>query len=179
MKEYRGCIGLVKGHTWLSKAIRYFMNVYRKRKGLPAMPLYNHAFIFVELFDKMYAVEALWNGIIARPFEDAYPKKKWKRIKVKVPKRPFSKEEIEIIEKTACSYAFKRTKYQYSNFFSQIIWTWLGIWLGTGKTNKRFYYTEFAAYCVNKVRMFFKHPERVNPLDIDINKYFEDVELCK
>jgi hypothetical protein len=178
MKEYRGCIGLVRGHTWLSKAIRYYMNVYRKRKGLSPMPLYNHAFLFVEIMGgEMYAVEALWNGIIAHPLKKAYPKKKWNKIKVKVPKRSFSKTEIDIIEQTAIHYAFKRTKYQFSNFLSQIIWTWLGVWIGTGKTDQRFYCTEFAAYCVNKTRQFFKHPERVNPLDIDINSYFKDKYL--
>lgn len=175
MEKFLGCIGLCKGHTWLSRAIRYFMNVYRKRKGLSAMPLYNHAFILVKENNEFFAVEALATGIKKRLFSEAYPKKKWNKVIMKVPIVPFTETEKAIIQQTALDCV--NTPYQYTSFLSQILWTWFGIWIGSDKNiDKSFYCTEFAAYCINQARPFFEHPERVNPLDIDL---CERLKTCK
>lgn len=176
-----GDIILYKGNSVLSKSIRFFMEQYRKKLGLEKRVLFNHAAMVVEVWGRLYVAEANAEGITISPYEDTYAKK-LDKIKILSPKKAYSKAEKELVSKTASAYCFDPTRYDFLNFLFQIDMIrkqtknsgkeWAG---PTGsKAEKRLYCTEAVATWANKVRPdTFAEPWTVNPLDVDLNKYYK------
>ena len=176
-----GDIILVRGNSFISKAIRFHMALYRKQLGIPERELFSHAGTIVEIWGKKYVVEAQSNGININPLEDAYGDKDPKDYIIKTPKKPYSKVEIERINKIASKSSFNPTRYDFLAFIYQIDMirrtrhTTNKKWAGpTGKkATDRLYCTEACATWANGVRPgTFDKPWSVNPLDIDINRYY-------
>lgn len=172
-----GDIGLVKSKGFLPTSIRWFMNIYKKIKGLPkSTETYNHVFTVIDVNGMLYVVEALSSGVNIRPFTGTYSLKA--NVKYKTPIKPYSAEEKTKISVLASNMVFKPHRY---DFVSLLIWQPLfvltGKWYGS-KNNKatgRFYCSELAATLSNLVRAnTFKDAYTVNPADIDVNKYYRD-----
>lgn len=179
-----GDILLVHGSGFISKSIQYFMGIYKKRKGIPKSKLYNHAAIIIEVWGRLYAAEALATGINIAPLEQAYPEGKWENIKVRTPKKPYNKEEQELISKIAVAYAFTPTRYGYGDLLAHAAAIISGKgydgWVGKKeeRAEKRQHCTEYCATCANKVRPnTYEFQWHANPVDIEINKYYVDKEM--
>lgn len=172
-----GDIGLVKSKGFLPKAIRLFMNVYKKTQGLPTLSeTYNHAFVIINIWDNLFVVEAEAKGVVIQPFELTYKNKD--NVKYKTPIKPYSEAEVEKISKLAATLVFETRRY---DFISLLVWQPLlvltGKWYGSknNKATKRFYCSELAATLANLVRAnTFSKPYAVNPADLDVNKYYKD-----
>lgn len=178
-----GDIILYKGTKALSKSIQFFMERYRKKLGLEKRTLFNHAAMVVDLWGQTYVAEANEKGIEVNPFTNVYGSK-LKRIKVLRPKKGYSKAEQELVSKTAIAYSLNPTRYDFFGIWYQIQMIrkqtanagkeWDG---PTGsKAENRLYCTEAVATWANKVRPdTFEKAWSINPLDIDLNKYYETV----
>jgi hypothetical protein len=139
----------------------------------------------VEIWGKLYAVEALANGNNINPIED-YVKYNNKDLLVRTPRKPYSKTEKELMNTTASKAAFKPTRYDYLGIIYQIDMikrtknSMNKKWAGpTGdKATDRLYCSEACANWANIVRPgTFDKPWAVNPLDIDLNKYYINKDI--
>jgi hypothetical protein len=167
----------------IGKAIQFFMKRYLKKLGIEKSVVYNHSATIINLYDRLFVGEALGKGITISPFDDTYANK-LDRIKIITPKKAYSKIEKEKINKVVLSYVLKPTRYDFLNFWYQIKMilntTKKGDkdWDGpTGKkATKRMYCTEASATWANEIRQnTFKDPWSINPVDIDLNKYYKVV----
>jgi len=176
-----GDIILYRGTGWLSRAIRFFMNKYRKRLGLDERILYNHAAMIIDYDNDLYVAEANEKGIEIASFKRTYFNRTG-NIKIITPKKAYTVSEKEIVSKAAISNAFQPTRYDFFNFWFQIKMIrkttkegykdWDGP-TGEEATN-RLYCTEAVATWANKVRPnTFDKPWSINPLDIDLNNYYK------
>lgn len=170
-----GDIVLHKNKSFLARAIRFFMDKYRKRLNLPEMELFNHVSVIVELWGTLWVAEAAEKGIQIVPLSDLYNQ----YIKVKRFNNPLTQEEKESVSKYAVKYALNPHRYDFFNFIFQAIMIARGKWSGPKgkKAEKRIYCSEFAAMCMKYIRNSFKNTYDKNPLDIDISKDLKDVEL--
>jgi len=162
-------------------AIKFFMRRYAKKLKLVKKEVYNHSATVIDLYDTIYVGEAIGTGINIRPFELVYGSR-LNRIKVLTPKKAYSKAEKNKISKVVVERVLIPTRYDFLNFWYQIRMimkttrTGKKEWVGpTGKkASKRLYCTEASATWANLVRPgTFDKPWTVNPLDIDINKYYK------
>lgn len=181
-----GDILLTRGNYWISKVIRYFMEKYRKNLGLKPMEVYSHAAMVIDMWGVLYVTEALQGGITITPLEEAYGKYSLKDLKLKTPRKSYSKSERECMSKIASKNAFRPTRYD----FLALLWQIKRVnhakntvdpnWSGSteDKATRRLYCTEACAYWSNQVRPnTFKEPWATNPLDVDINQYYIDKDI--
>lgn len=184
-----GDIGLTINKGFVPKAIRFFMNMYRKSLGLKERTVYNHVFTVIDVWGKTYVAEAMSNGFNIRPAA-VYDKLASKgKVKIKVPKKPYTDEEKRKISQEATKLTFSPTRYDYLNFWYQLkmivrmsFTKGEAKWSGPigRKAARRLYCSESAAYLANKVRPdTFKESASTNPLDIDINKNYKDLHATK
>ncbi len=178
-----GDIILFRGTSWLSRSIQFVMKRYRKRLGLAPRIIYNHAAMIVTYKGEPYVVEANAKGIEASAFDAIYINR-LNKIKIISPKKAYTKVEKSKISDVAINSCFRPTRYDFFNFFYQIDLvlrtksTTNKKWLGPkeGKAEKRLYCTEAVATWANKVRPnTFNKPWSVNPLDVDLNKYYKEI----
>jgi hypothetical protein len=186
MKEQlkAGDIGLHKGTSMVSKIIEWFMGRYAKKLGIKNPRLWSHAWMFIDVWGQLYVAEADSNGINVIPFiGSSYDKDRTTWIS-KTPIKPYSKEEKEKVSKSAIENVFSPTRYDFFGLFYQIgkvINTKNSTdsnWGGpTGdKSERRMYCSEAVADWSNDVRpRTFDQPWAVNPLDVDLNKYYRDM----
>lgn len=181
-----GDILLVRGDSFISKAIRFHMEAYRKALGIPKRELYSHSATVISVWGKLYVAEAQADGINIRTFEEAYGDKDLRNMLVKTPRKPYTKSEQEHISKVASNCTFKPTRYDFLSILYQVdmirwaILTKNKKWSGPEgkKAEKRMYCTEASATWANTVRPnTFDKPWTINPLDIDLNKYYIDKDI--
>lgn len=177
-----GDIGLFKGKAWVSKQIMKAMNIYRKKKGLPKRELYSHAFMVVNVWNKIYVAEAQANGIVVKPFDETYAKN-MDRVKMLTPIKPYTAAEQKKVSKIAVDNSLTPTRYDYFGLLWQLKMVLSPLtrkkkkdWDGpTGdKATKRMYCTEAVATWANKVREnTFDMQYSINPLDVDLNPNYK------
>jgi hypothetical protein len=177
-----GDIILTSENSFLSKQIRRFMNIYRKKLGLPVRTLYSHAAGVIEVWGEIYVVEAIADGVNIRKFEDTYAKR-MNRSKVLTPKKIYSKDEAKEYCKIAQEMTFKPHRYDILGLIYQMDMivrtknTMNENWAGpTGnKATDRLYCSELVATLASIVRpRTFNKPYATNPLDVDLNKWYKD-----
>lgn len=176
-----GDIGLSINDSFLAKSIRFFMNVYRRIKGLNGMQLFNHSFLFIWINDELFVTEAIERGAVIRPYKSAYLKENI-RHKIKTRIVPYTEEEMERLQLYSIEFMGSNREYDFMNFPFQIIYILSGgkKWYGkTGKKGrKRIYCTEMTATIVNHIRQTWDRPWAVNPLDIDTKgSYVDKIDL--
>lgn len=178
-----GDIILFKGTSLLSRSIRFVMEIYRKKLGLSARELYNHAALIINYKNRLYVAEANSKGIEVNPFEVAYGNKLGK-IKIISPKKAYSKNEKSDVSDVAIADSFNPTRYDFFNFIYQLDMVRRTTsesgkkWIGPkgDKAEKRLYCSEAVATWVNEVRPnTFNKPWTINPLDIDLNRYYKTI----
>lgn len=175
-KVIPGDIILVKGNTWVAKQIRRLMNLYLKKRGLKNREVYSHAAIVIDIWNELYVAEAGPRGIQIVPFDFTY-RRILDKVKIKTPKKPYTKREREYISKNVVKTVFKPTRYDYFGLLHQIEYILTGTWDGKvgQKAKKRLYCTEAVAGWVNTVRpKTFDNEASINPVDIDTNRYYKD-----
>lgn len=165
----------------LGSAIKYYMKKYAKKLGLSKKEVYNHSATVILLYNRLFVGEALGKGIHVRPFDNVYGNKLG-RIKILTPKKEYTKTEKTRLSKAVISDVLVPTRYDFLNFLYQIRMirkttrtgekTWSG---PVGReAQKRLYCSEASATWANQIRPgTFEDPWTVNPLDIDINKYYK------
>lgn len=186
-KVKAGDIILYQGNTFLSKGIMFFMKRYMKRLKVADRALFSHAALVVEYKGRLVVAEANAKGIEVNDFLATYAKKA-SRIKILTPKKVYSKTEQSKISDVAISYAFDPTRYDFFNFIFQIDMIRSTSkkegkkknkrWVGPkgDKATKKLYCSEAVATWANEVRPnTFAKPWTVNPLDIDLNKYYKTI----
>lgn len=172
-----GDIILYGNHTFVSKCIQFFMKILRKKKGLPVPKgiIASHAGTLINMWGQLYIAEALENGIVVRPFVEAY-KNKMDKVKILSPKKAYSIPEQERISKVAAEDSLKPHRYDFFGLWFQLKLVLTGKWTGpTGdKADRRLYCTEAVANWANRVRPnTFSNEESVGPFDIEFNKYYQ------
>jgi hypothetical protein len=169
-----GDVILVKGTSWIARAIQFFMNIYRHLRGYGDIQIYNHAAMFVEIFGEIYVAEALGKGVTIAPYKDTYLGKD--NYIILEPVVPITPKEKDLLLLAALKSSFRVTRYDFSNFFFQIILIFTGKWYGRKgkKAERRLYCSEAVATWWSKIRprMFVK-PSATNPLDILVNTNFK------
>lgn len=169
-----GDIILVKGNTWIARQIRKLMNLYLKKKGLKTREVYSHAAIVIEVWGELYVAEAGPKGVQILPLDFTY-RRILDKVKIKTPRKPYTKREKEYISKNVIRTVFSPTRYDYFGLLHQIEYILTGTWDGKigSKAKKKLYCTEAVAGWVNSVRPnTFDNEASINPVDIDINKYY-------
>lgn len=165
-----GDIMLQRTNSWLSKAIMFWMNVYRLKMKLPKRELYSHVAIVIDMYGQKYVAEAVANGVRLYPDADKYFREK--DVKVKTWVKPLSDKEKSEFSKEAAKYAHIPTRYDFLNFWFQMKYILTGKWRGprNDESKKRLYCSEYAAVVMDKVRGCFKGKTwDKNPLDIDLS----------
>jgi len=178
-----GDVGLVSSTGFLPKAIKFFMSFYMNKLKLEKRKVYNHVFTVVEIWGETFVAESLVDGYNIRPVT-AYLVDGQLRgdVKIRTPKKDYTKEERDLISKYATMFTFHPTRYDYFALLHQL---WYAVTLKwKGKEGKeamgRLYCSESHATLANMVRpATFKNAATTNPLDIDINKYYVDIETKK
>lgn len=170
LEVQHGDIVIFHGHSWISLAIQFFMNVSRWF-GFKFKPFYAKVPNHIAMGDNDNNVfEARAEGVFITPFDNYTTKGKQT---IRVYRYPWSiKQETQI---NLLYNAFEGTPYQYANFFQYIIYilTFKILWIG-GKgtsTSNKIYCSELAArilYMVT-VRELAK-----SDADHDAHIYFRD-----
>lgn len=173
-----GDIILVRGGSWLAKSIQFFMNMYRKRKGLPKRVIYNHVAVAVsDGWGRKYIAEAGARGIEMKTSVRDYLSSR--ECKVMTWRKQLSADEKMIFSKEASNYMFDPTRYDFLNFFFQIYYIFTGKWAGKkgDKANDVLYCSEFAAVLMYKTRGSFEGKTYdKNPLDIELSPELIEVD---
>lgn len=185
-KLQAGDIIVYHGNSLLSKSIQKFMKIYRKKLGLPYknIKIYNHTATIIDVWHKLYVVEALGKGITIRPFSVAYGNK-LKDCEFRTPTIPYTDFEKKFISKRGMELTFSPTRYDVFNFFYQIYKVLTtkpnapGKWLGPKRTDAkgRLYCSETSGYLANLTRSG-TCPKwwESNPVDIQLLTTYKIVE---
>ena len=164
-----GDIILVHGGSFLARGIQFFMNIYRKRLGLPKRKLYNHVAVVVDLYGELYVAEAHAKGVQVLPNAVQYVESQ--DCLVLTWAKPLTKSEQSLFSREAVKYALIPHRYDVLNFFFQMKYILTGMWrcpVGS-KSVKLIYCSELGAIVMDKVRGSFNGQTwDKNPLDIEL-----------
>lgn len=168
-----GDIGLVVKTKTINKIISFFMDLYRKVLNLKPRRPYNHCFLCVNIWDKLYIVEALAKGITATPYIKTYGGHK--NHIIKTPKVQLTKKQQEEISKIALESALENIEYDFLSILEQIWYIMTGKWPGKKgeDAEKRMNCSEAVASWWDKFKPnIFENPYSTNPLEVDLNENF-------
>ena len=173
-----GDIVLLAGTNIYERILQWFMKLARRRKGLsvPKGLVANHAGILINVNGRLCMGEVL-NTVKTYPFPEAYYNYR-ERMKVLSPKKPYSVKEKEKLSRYVIDDSKLAYKYDVFGLLFQVKYILSGKWVGPvgERADKRLYCTEAVAKWVNKVRPnTFTQQEAVNPLDIELNRYYNTV----
>lgn len=164
-----GQIILVSSNGFLPDAIKFFMNIYRKRMGLKPRRLYSHVAVVVDLWGTQWIAEASAKGVRVIPYPGDYVRRH--NCLVMDWKIPLSESEQRLFSRTAIEYTLRVTRYDVLNFWYQIKFILTGRWKGPegDESKRRLYCSEFAAVVMDRVRnSFHGRTWDKNPLDIEL-----------
>jgi len=168
-----GDVILVKGSSWLARAIQYFMKKYRRSRNLPNVDVItNHAALIVELWGVLVVVEAGAHGVAVKYSIYEYLQKH--RVKIK----RINKSIHPQFSKIASSYFVSPHRYDFLNFIHQIVLIITGYWIGPKKykATNRLYCSEYVALVLDECYGIYNNQTwDKNPLDIDLTPELNDV----
>jgi hypothetical protein len=168
-----GDILIVRGNSWLSRAIRYFMGIYIKSRNIKVDFVSNHCATIIDMWGVLMVIEANAAGIEARYTIDDYLLK----YKFKV-KRVIGKEVPSTYSREAGRYLAIPHKYDFLNFIYHIVMVYTGHWIGPKgyKATHRLYCSEYIALLLDKNYGIDPGKSyRINPVDVDIMEELEIV----
>jgi hypothetical protein len=173
MEIKTGDIGLVQNSTFLAKAIQFFQGLVDKKEGKK----YNHAFVFMILYDEIFVVEADKYGIAITPFKEYLDDKKIKSV------IGLRLKDNEIGAEGAIKFMLPyvgHTPYDYINLFIyQPIKFLTGKWIGRETDNGHvFICGVWGAYFINNLfPNTVDNESRVAPCDLFENEKFFHYEV--
>lgn len=143
---------LVRWVSRLSKAIRWFTKW-----------MYNHAWVFVEIWGELFIIEAEKNWIRSKFRREEYSKREWREFAII--------ESPDVEDKKVWMLCVPFVGVQKYDFASLLIYQPLyqltGKWLGRKNNGEnRFYCSEFAAYVRNKLFGIFDKWYSMSPQDL-------------
>lgn len=149
---------------FLPRAIRFFMNLYRKMNKLPKRPIiHNHVEILYWIDGVgLMVVGAVKGGFRPRLFAKQMPESHWKNLAFYVPKYPFTQTQKDAIEDKIHQYIYSshHYNYEYLNFISWIVYiVTFGKVRLSRKTDKVMECYEAGARIYNAAGPYFKDPE--------------------
>lgn len=166
-KIQTGDILLVNSNSFLSKAIRYFMNILRKKKKLPKQWIGSHAGTFIWINGDLFVAESVKNGFRINLFDRHYSN--MNDFEIRRP-RPYSKDEEDLIFDKVFKLQEISDTYQFLNFIQWIFYIIFNVNIfGKGGSN--------ITYCYESTLRIRKY---VRPLDFPFNpemtSYFDVIE---
>ncbi|MGB9697707.1 MAG: hypothetical protein ACPL2D_10565 [Ignavibacteria bacterium] len=160
----------VRGTSWLSKAIRFFMKQYK-----PNVKDYSHNAVIIDMWGEKWVAEALAWGVRLRPFAYTEYAKSTNWVILR-DKRGFSNEQIKRMSWKCASLAGIR--YQYENLPTWIIKIWLKLNLFKKRNEKSIYCSELLAIAINEAYpSTFKSPNATSPADHIASGVYDIIEL--
>lgn len=161
-----GDIYLVKGTSWLARAIQFWMRVYLKRTGTTTDFIPNHAATVIDVWGVAMVAEANAKGVEARYTADEYIKKN------KIVVMRVNQEVDADWSKYASQYFAIPHRYDVLNFIYQMLMILTGKWYGpTGhKAERRIYCSEYVAILLDKCYDLYDTTYDKNPIDIYFTK---------
>jgi hypothetical protein len=168
-----GDILLVKGNTWISKAIIFFMKIYLHKKNTKVDFIPSHCATIIDLWGNLMVIEANASGIEAKYGIIEYLEK----YKVRIKRVTHVVTPIDY-SKTAVAFLMIPHKYDFLNFIYQIILILTGHWIGPKgyKATHRLYCSEYIALLLDRNYSIESGKSyKINPVDIDLMKELETV----
>lgn len=168
-----GDILIVKGTAWLSRAIQYFMVIYKTLRGFKVDFIPNHCATVIDFYGVLMVAEANAKGIEARYNIEDYLTK----YKIRV-KRIKGREVTTDWSSTAAAFFARPHRYDIFNFVFQIILIYTGYWIGPkkSKSTRKLYCSEYIALLLDiAYNIFNGHTWDKNPIDIEIHPELETV----
>ena len=166
-----------RGNTWLSRSIRFMMDIYcRKVLHKPCKVLFNHIAVVVSMFDELWVVEALGWGVRVYPIErSGYLTHR--NLVILRDKRGFTQEGLKAMSKKVV--ALGGVRYQYENLPQWVIRIFVGIKKVFRSSNERsIYCSELGAIAINAVYpMTFKEPNIMSPMDHVLSPVYEVIDI--
>ena len=164
-----GDILLVNSGSFLSKAIRFFMNILRKKLHLPKQWIGSHAGTFIWINGDLFVAESVKNGFRINLFSRHYAN--MKDFEIRRPVKPYTKDEEDMIFDKIFKLQEISDTYQFWNFIQWIFYILLGINIfGKGGSN--------ITYCYESTVRIRKY---VRPTDFPINpemtSYFDVIKF--
>lgn len=163
-----GDILLVNSNSFLSRAIRYFMNILRKKRGLPAQWVGSHAGTFIWINGDLFVAESVKNGFRINLFDRHYAG--MEDFEIRRPTQEYTKdEEDQVFDKIFKLQEISDT-YQFLNFIQWLVYILFNVNIfGKGGSN--------ITYCYESTLRIRKY---VRPQDFPINpemtSYFDVIE---
>jgi hypothetical protein len=160
----------VRGDSFLSKAIRYFM---RKKKG--KIGDFSHIAVVINLWDEIWIAEALtWGVRIWSLAQSGYDIDK--QYIILRDKRGFTPDQIQTLSRQMVMLSGIR--YQYFNFLQWIVKIILKINIFIKPSNQNaIYCSELGSIAINSVYPgTFPEPNITSPSDIVTNPNFEIID---
>jgi hypothetical protein len=170
MKVQHGDIVVFHGHSFVSRGIQFFMNVWRW-VNLEFKPFYKSVPNHIAMGDNNNVIiEAVEKGIKRVNFAT---RDYGKKATLSVYRYKWSDQQIKIIDTLYNKY--EGTPYQFINFLQYIPYILsVGLlWIGTrgNKSDKKLYCSEFVAKIIHDITV----PGVAKSLkDLDANSYFRD-----
>lgn len=157
-KPQVGDLFLVKGNNFVSKAIQFWMRVYRKLRNKEVIDttILNHAGTVINLWGTLVVAEAVAKGVEAHIPVEVYLGKK--KVVVRRFKRQLTVKEKKLTSKTAVGFMTLPHRYDFLNFIYQMYMISTGKWIGPKgtKSMRRLYCSEFSAILMDLIRNTFE-----------------------
>lgn len=161
-----GDIYLVKGTSWLARAIQFWMKVYINRNGLITDFIPNHVATVIDVWGVAMVAEANAKGIEVRYTAGEYIKKN------KLVVMTINQDVDPDWSKYASQYFTIPHRYDVLNFIYQMIMILTGKWVGPKghKAERRIYCSEYIAILLDKCYDIYNTTYDKNPIDIYLTK---------
>lgn len=170
-KEFKyGDILLTRSNSWLSKAIRWFMEKYR-----PGNPSFSHVAVVVNMWGEPWVAEAIASGVRLRSLPQSGHDVA-KQVLILRHQRGFNGKQIEKMSKKVASLAGVR--YQYENLPQWVVKIILKINIFKDENEKAIYCSELGAIAMNQAypKMFAK-PNATCPVDHLAHKDYDILDI--
>ena len=170
-KIWTGDLLLVNSKSFLSRAIRFFMNILRKKLKLPKQWIGSHAGTFIWLNGDLFVAESVKNGFRINLFSRHYAT--MKDFEIRRPVKPYTKDEEDMIFDKIFKLQEISDTYQFLNFIQWIFYILFGVNIfGRGGSN--------ITYCYESTMRIRKHVRPSDfPLNPEMTSYFDVIQLTK
>jgi len=163
------------GRSILARGITAFMRRYCRLNGYKYDRLYHHAAIAVNYQGRTMIAEAVGRGWVIHSPEKAYSEREYReRVDIYRPRVEWTPREIIALSNQAVEYSMKITRYDFANFYFQMVMIQTGVWIGPtgGDAEGRLYCSEGVATIINKIRPWVcEEPWRYNPMDLYLEEH--------
>ena len=149
-----GDVILVYSNSWISKVIRFGLDIFRRRLGDAGRQIYSHCATVIDIFGVKMVGEALFPKYCIDSYENTY-KDKGRKMIVLTPVVPYSQEEIRDLSIESMKLTREKLYYGFADtILYQPMLILTGRWYGStgSRANRSVNCSEAAAYLANHAR---------------------------